>query len=323
MLTLNERAWVLVAAMRADSEALGCEVHRLAGGATVIDAGVQAPGGVAAGLRMAEIACAGLAQARVQVDALGSQPWPAVEIYSDHAWRACWASQSANWKVDLPGSSKGASALRGMGSGPACLLAMPEHFAVLGLIEPPIKAVLTLEARALPDDAACDALADACGVPAGSLAVIVAPTSSLAGSAQIAARSVETALHKLERLGFDLRRVVSGGGRCPLAPPTGDDWTALGRTNDAMNSGSRVWLALSGAADAELAALVERIPASASPAYGQPFLEALKAAGDFYALDAGLFAPAEITLFNLESGRSFHAGGVDEARLLELLGGAR
>ena len=55
-----------------------------------------------------------------------------------------------------------------------------------------------------------------------------APTASLVGSIQIAARSAETGLHKLSELGFDVRQVALAYGVCPLAPVAADDLHAMG-----------------------------------------------------------------------------------------------
>lgn len=209
-----------------------------------------------------------------------------------------------------------------MGSGPGCLLNKSlRRGRSFGFHERADCAVLVLETRQLPDETVCQALAKSCGVRPDKLAVLVAPTSSLAGSTQVAARSVETAVHKLHFLGFDLRQIVSGMGRCPVSPPGGDDLAALGRTNDLVLSACQTWLALRGVPDEELATWVEKMPAAKSPSYGPPFLDALKAAGGFYQLDTGLFAPAEITLTSLDSGRIVHAGGLDEARLKRILAG--
>ncbi len=45
-LGLNERAWQIADAMAANAEALRIAVRKLPGGARVIDAGVDAPGGL-------------------------------------------------------------------------------------------------------------------------------------------------------------------------------------------------------------------------------------------------------------------------------------
>ncbi len=90
-----------------------------------------------------------------------------------------------------------------------------------------------------------------------------APTASLAGGVQVVARSVETALHKLHALGFDLDRVVAGHGVAPLPPVATHDLAAIGRTNDAILYGARVVLHVTGD-DASLAAVVDRVPSLSS-----------------------------------------------------------
>ena len=62
----------------------------------------------------------------------------------------------------------------------------------------------------------------------------------------------------------------------------------------------------------DLRELVERLPASASSDYGEPFGKVLEAAEfDFYKIDPLLFSPAQIRLTAVGSGRSFEAGRVD------------
>ena len=70
-------------------------------------------------------------------------------------------------------------------------------------------------------------------------------TASIAGSVQVIARSVETALHKMHEIGFDLTQVRSGFGIAPLPPVAADDLVGIGRTNDAMLYGGEVTLATS------------------------------------------------------------------------------
>ena len=138
---------------------------------------------------------------------------------------------------------------------------------------------------------------------------LIAPTASICGSVQISARVVETALHKLHELGFDPERVRYGWGCCPIAPVAKDDPTAIGRTNDAVLYGGTVHLWLDGSDD-EVAELADKLPSSASDAFGTPFGELLEAADwKFYDIDPLLFSPAEVTLTSTESGRAHHAGG--------------
>ena len=78
------------------------------------------------------------------------------------------------------------------------------------------------------------------GRPVARASGLAAPATSLAGTIQVVARSVETALHKLHELKFDLKQVVSGFGTAPLPPVATDFLHAIGRTNDAILYGGRV-----------------------------------------------------------------------------------
>src|SRR5439155_5470959 len=132
--------------------------------------------------------------------------------------------------------------------------------------------------------------------------LLVAPCASLAGSVQVVARSLETALHKMHEIGFDLKNVVSGYGIAPLPPIAADEIGAIGRTNDAILYGGlvTVWLRDE---DDRLAELGPKIPSSASGDHGAPFAEIFERYGrDFYKIDKQLFSPAVIALVNLKTG---------------------
>ena len=145
--------------------------------------------------------------------------------------------------------------------------------------------------------------------------MLVAPTASLVGSVQIAARIVETGLHKMHELGFDIHAVLSGFGSCPLAPVAADDLTAIGRTNDGVLYGGRAWYTVE-TDDAHIESVIERLPSVASRDYGAPFGELFQRyGGDFYKIDPLLFSPAEIAITNVASGRTFQAGGLNTAVL--------
>jgi methenyltetrahydromethanopterin cyclohydrolase len=312
---LNGRAARLADLMAADAAVLGIAVATLPGGARVLDCGVAAPGGLEAGRRLAEVCLASLATVSLTGVDLDGLWLPAVAVATDHPVAACMASQYAGWAIDPPGYFA-------MGSGPARSLARVERelFERIGSAETGEDAVLVLEGRTLPDDAVARFVAERCRTAPGRLRLLVAPTASLAGSVQVAARSVETGLHKMLELGFDLRRVRSGAGVCPLAPVARNDLRAIGWTNDAILYGARAYYAVHADDDA-VAAMVPRLPASASPEHGTPFHEIFqRAGGQFYKIDRLLFSPAEVVVNNLASGRVFRAGRVDAAVLRRSLG---
>ena len=137
---------------------------------------------------------------------------------------------------------------------------------------------------------------------AADVEILVARTSSLAGNLQVVARSIETALHKLLELEFDVKRIIGGMGSAPLPPVAADDLTGIGRTNDAILYGAQVTLWVKGD-DASLAEIGPKVPSSASESFGKPFLQIFEEAGrDFYRVDRLLFSPAEIVFQNVDTG---------------------
>jgi methenyltetrahydromethanopterin cyclohydrolase len=301
-LSLNDRARELADRLAADSEAASVEVTTLANGARVIDC---REGGFAAGRAFAEICMGGLGEVAYAPVVLDGRWFPALTVTTDRPAVACLAAQYAGWKIDRDGYFA-------MGSGPARALIRAEQlYDDLDWDERASAAVLCLETREAPPAAVAGYVAERAGVPPSALTLLMAPTASVAGGVQIAARVVETALHKLHELDFDVRRVVSGFGSCPLPPVAEEDMAAIGRTNDAVLYGGQVHLTVESDDDA-LRELVERLPASASSDYGEPFGKVLEDAEfDFYKIDPLLFSPAQIRLTSAGSGRSFEAGRVN------------
>jgi methenyltetrahydromethanopterin cyclohydrolase len=304
-LSLNDRAHELADGLAADAEAAGVEVTTLSNGARVIDCRA---GGFAAGRTFAEICMGGLGTVAYAPLALEGRWFPGLTVTTDRPAAACLASQYAGWRIDRDGYFA-------MGSGPGrALIRAEDLYDDLDWDEHASAAVLCLETRDAPPPEVAAFVAERAGVEPSALTLVMAPTASITGSVQIAARVVETALHKLNELDFDVKRVVAGFGSCPLPPVADDDMAALGRTNDAVLYGGQVQLTVEAGKDEDdaLRELVERLPASASKDYGEPFGKVFKDAEyDFYAIDPLLFSPAQIRLTSLGSGRSFEAGQVN------------
>ena len=315
-LGLNERAWRLAEDMMANADALRVAVRTLPGGARVIDAGMDTPGGYGAGLALAGICMGGLGHIDYVPTMVGSDMWPGVQVWTDHPAVSCMASQYAGWAIQV-------GKYFAMGSGPLRAHARVEKdlFHKLGYTESAQRGVLVLETRAVPTDEVAAWVGQKAGLAPSTITFVAAPTASLAGGVQISARILETGLHKMDTLGFDVNRIVSGIGVAPLPPVAKNDLRAIGRTNDCVLYGGRARYTVQ-ADDAELAELVPKIPASASKDYGTPFYDIFKRYdGDFYKIDPLLFSPAEVWLTNLQSGKTYHAGQLNpevlRASLLE------
>ncbi len=196
-----------------------------------------------------------------------------------------------------------------MGSGPMRALRGKEKVLVeLELTDEADFAVGVLECDDIPSDEACQQIAAECRVSPSKLILCVAPTRSIAGVMQVVARSIETSLHKLFELGFDLRSIVSGHGTAPIAPPAIDFAEGIGRTNDSILYGGHVTLWVH-ADDEAVSTCVNQVPSGNSKDWGRPFLNIFRDYQyDFYKVDPGLFSPAVLSVHNLKTGRSWRFG---------------
>jgi methenyltetrahydromethanopterin cyclohydrolase len=305
MTDLNMNALALEIADGMDEAAAQLRVATttLGNGARVIDAGIAAEGGYDAGLALAEICMGGLGTVTYAPVMLGGEQWPAVTVWTDHPAVSCMASQYAGWAISV-------EKFFGMGSGPLRAHARVEKelFEKLGYAETAEHGVLVLEGRTPPDEKVAQWVADKAKLRPEQLTFVIAPTASVAGGVQISARILETGLHKMETLGFDVRKIVSAIGTAPVAPVAKNDLRGIGRTNDCILYGGQARYTVR-ASDAELAELAPKVPASASKDYGTPFYDIFQRyGGDFYKIDPLLFSPAEIWLTSVESGKTYHAG---------------
>jgi len=314
-LRLNAGAARIAEAMVRDAVLLGIRATTLDGGARFVDCGIGVPGGLEAGRLLAEACMGGAGQVAFGTFHGEDVQLPAVVVRTDHPALACLAAQYAGWAIKPEGYFA-------MGSGPLRAIARVEEplFARLGHAEPADgPGVLVLETREVPPPGVESWIATKSGVAAERLTILAAPTATPAAAVQISARVVETALHKLHELGFDVRKVRTGFGTAPVAPVAKNDLRAIGRTNDCILYGGFVHLAVD-ADDAELEALVPRVPATASRDYGVPFYDLFKRyGGDFYKVDPMLFSPARIAITNARSGRTFEAGQLNAAVLKQSL----
>lgn len=315
--SLNARAGALADRLAGDAALLRVGVAAGASGETLIDCGAQATGSLEAGLRLAEICMGGLGVAAiVPSERFARWPWQVVVRTADPV-TACLASQYAGWTLQ-------GECFTALGSGPARALARKEAiFDDIAHSERAARAILFVEAEGPPPPGLIAEIASDCRLAAERLTILFAPTRSLAGSLQVAARIVEVAVRKAHALKFPLDRIADGLGSAPLTPPHPDAAVAMGRTNDAIIYGGRVQLFVTGSA-ADAQGLAEALPSCRARDYGAPFAEIFtRAGGDFQAVDPMLFSPAEAIVTALETGETFHSGAVDGDMLDASLGSGR
>ncbi|WP_129112965.1 methenyltetrahydromethanopterin cyclohydrolase [Halegenticoccus tardaugens] len=284
--SINRMAIELVDEALDFADELGMVAYELDSGATVLDFGVDADGGIEAGLLLTEIQTAGLATIQTRMGDVAGAPLPHVELATDHPGVALLGSQKAGWELEF-------GDFDGLGSGPARALVGEEtDFERLGYYDEFDLTVLAVESVDLPTDEVAAHVADLAGVAETAVFLPAYATGSVAGSVSIAARAAELAVFRLSELGYDPLDVLSVSGSAPVAPVSYDEGVAMGRTNDALAYGGRVYLHVREGFDR-----FDEVPSTAADEYGTPFEEIFESAGwDFYDLPETVFAPAQVTI---------------------------
>ncbi|MCW3995740.1 MAG: methenyltetrahydromethanopterin cyclohydrolase [Candidatus Bathyarchaeota archaeon] len=315
-LSVNQLAWEKAKEFIDKPELYGVTVSKSTAGATIVDAGVKAQGGIQAGKKLTELCLGGVGKARLGFKTYGNLTFPSITVSSDHPAVAMLGSQFAGWRI------KDGDQIA-IGSGPVRALALKpkDVFEEIGYRDQSDKAVITLESNTLPSDALIDKVTTASGVSASNLIVVVAPTASIAGLTQVAGRVVEVGIHKLRTLGLNPNLIRYAMGYAPI-PPVGTDFeVAMARTNDAILYGGTVYLTVDYDDEDALQGIINHAPSMASKDYGKPFLQIFREADkDFYKIDHGLFAPALLMINNAKTGKTFKAGQINPNVLMQALG---
>jgi methenyltetrahydromethanopterin cyclohydrolase len=316
MFSVNQMAWKLAQKLLEQPEFYGVTVSKSTAGATVVDAGVNAPGGFQAGKKLIELCMGGAGKAQVGFKTYGDLTFPSITVSTDHPAIATLGSQFAGWRIKDGDSIA-------IGSGPVRALALKpkDVYEEIGYKDSSDKAVLTLESNSLPSDALIEKVTTASNISAQNLIVVVAPTASIAGLTQVTGRIVEVGIHKLRTLGLSPKLIRYAMGYAPI-PPLGKDFeVAMARTNDSILYGGTVYCTVDFDDEAALQKIMEQAPSMASKDYGKPFLQIFREADhDFYKIDHGLFAPAVLIINNAKTGRTFKAGQINPKVLAESLG---
>jgi methenyltetrahydromethanopterin cyclohydrolase len=311
--SINKMAMGLVHKLIHNADLLRIKPIKSKGKATILDCGIEVPGSFEAGRLVAEICMGGLGSVVLETASIDAKTFPATRVTTDTAALACIGSQAAGWDIKVED-------FFALGSGPARARSRVEKklYDKLDYTDNHSEAVLVLETRTLPNDAVCEYIAEKCQIELKDLVLIVAPTACIVGSVQIAARIVETGIHKLKILGYDIRKVLSGIGTCPMVPVARKDMRAMGLTNDAILMMGETFLFIQSSEEDVLEELVQKVPSSTSSDYGKPFRQIFKdAGGDFYKIDKMLFAPAHITISDLRTGLFHSAGKLDPKLFLQ------
>jgi methenyltetrahydromethanopterin cyclohydrolase len=288
------------------AEQLNCKIHHLKNGATVVDMGVEAPGGYQAGKLIVEATIGGMGHINFGEYRLEDIHLPSIDVYIDHPVEATLSSQFSGWKMpgkEIPGY------INPIGSGPARAIARNDIFSQSWHYQDiNHETVFAAQTQEIPDESVAEMVAEGCKLPVENVYILATKTASLAGSIQVCSRTVEASLWRLYRKGLDIGKIISGMGTCPIAPPIKDELKAMDRVNTALLYGVTVRYVVD-CSDEEIEPVIDTAPFSASRRYGERFIDIFEEGKrDFYIVDKDIHTVARYEITNYATGKTFMGG---------------
>jgi methenyltetrahydromethanopterin cyclohydrolase len=318
MISVNEKAHVLVNDLIKNKDYYRVKVDKGCNGCTIVDAGVNALGNMEAGRLISEICLGGIGRVHI-LNTLQNNDWPlTVHVNTNDPVVACLGSQYAGWSLS---SKEEGSKFNALGSGPARALAQKEPlFKDINYSDKSEKTCIVMEVDSFPPNDVIEKISNDTQVDTSNLTIIITPTSSIAGNIQVVSRVLEVALHKAHELKFPMNEIIEGFGSSPIPPTSPDFLTAMGRTNDAIIFAGITQL-LVNTSDEKAEDLCKKMPSSTSNDYGKPFANIFKDYEyDFFKIDANLFSPSKVIISNMKTGNTFVSGEIDNELMKKSFG---
>ncbi|UCD00788.1 MAG: methenyltetrahydromethanopterin cyclohydrolase [Promethearchaeota archaeon] len=324
---INDLAKKIIEKIIQNKELYKARISKLENGSTILD---MTNATWIGGKLVGEICMGGIGTIKFSSYNLDGHYLPSVNVYTSEPILSCMASQLAGWNIKLKkevekdGQLKKKIVFQSLGSGPARAKSKVEKiFEEIDYTDDSDCAVIVFETPKLPNEEVMNIVAEKCTVDSNNTYAVCAPTACLTGSIQVAARIVETGIHKLHEIKFPIDIISNGFGTTTIAPIAKDDLGAMGRTNDSISAAGLTYYTINLEKDKEeeIFELLNKAPANTSSSYGKPFLETFKTANyNFYDIDPGLFAPAIYTVTNTQTGKSKTVGAVNHELLKQSYG---
>lgn len=305
-LKVNEKAYTLLDKIETERKIIKVkdENSGASGEVIVLDIGVtdktkDAGNNVEYGIITAEAAMGGLGKISIQDN----------KIYvsiPEHPSIATLSCQMAGWRFKINDAIA-------IGSGPAKIPAKipKETINRIGYFESPEKAALLLETDVLPNEETAKKIIKK--TKAKKAIVGAFRGESMVGLINVLARVVEMGFYRMDYLKFDTNKAISGEGFAPI-PRLNKN--IMHTSNDALIYGADVTINVKEWDEN----LTDKISSSSSPAYGKSFKEIFEeAGGDFYKIDLGIFAPAKITINDIQNNKQYVSGHINNEIISKIL----
>lgn len=239
MQSLNRTAVEIIDEAIDFADEVGIAVRHLDNDAVVLDFGIDQPGGIEAGLLLADLQTGGLASVDAYIDTVNGVPLLQVSCSTDHPALGLLATQRPDWTFEE---------FEGVGSGPAQLFENGgDSPAPVDYEEDFDFAVLAVESETHPTAPVAAEVATRTGVPTSGVYLPAFSPTSLAGRVATAAHAARLAVAFLSRIGYETEKVDSATAVAPVTPEGGADPAARGHT--AIEVGGRAYLTVDSAVD--------------------------------------------------------------------------
>ena len=97
-LSVNQMAWKIAQKLLDNPEFYGVTVSKSTAGATIVDAGVKAPGGFQAGKKLTELCLGGAGKAQLGFKTYGDLSFPSITVSPTIRPSQLLGSQFAGWR---------------------------------------------------------------------------------------------------------------------------------------------------------------------------------------------------------------------------------
>ncbi len=288
------------------AQALDVGVIKLANGSTVLDMGINFPGGWLAGKYFVEVGLGGLGQLSFGKMQLKNYMVPSVRVQVTYPAVAEMAAHVAYWKIRYKGQNVVISGpIRSITGTDIFARAVDYRDTAAG------EAVALLQTTELPDEGLADYLAKEAGILPENLYILAAKTATIVGAIQVCARNVEQTLPTLYDRGFPMEYVVQANAVAPVVSVVDDEEIAYGRVNDCLIYGqeTNVFVRCS---DEEIIRMLKDIPFSKNEdVYGTQFQELFALCNkDWAQVPRDWDAPCKVNFYNLVTGNTFSTGKI-------------
>jgi methenyltetrahydromethanopterin cyclohydrolase len=288
------------------AENLRIGVTKLSNGATVLDMGIEYPGGWLAGKYFTEVALGGLGQLSFGKMKLKNYIVPTVRVKATYPVISEMAAHVAMMKLPYRGRIVTISGPIRSITGTDIYVRSVDYKDTSTDV-----AVACIQTEELPDEDLTNAIANEVGIKADNLFVLAARTGTIVGAIQVCARNIEQTLPALLDVEFPMSAIVEATGAAPVVSIVDNEEIAYGRVNDCLIYGQETNLYVR-CDDRQITEILDNLTfIKNKDIYGTEFQKIFNICEkDWAKVPRHWDAPCKVNFINLSTGNVFSSGKI-------------